>query len=56
MKKIQFTQGTITKLTEEHYTLILLNGEKVVYKATIDRLEAAGLIDKYNNQKIKLIS
>jgi len=37
---IRYTRGTIQKLTDDYYTLVLYNNDKIVYKATIGR-EAA---------------
>lgn len=55
MSKIKFTSGQIEKLSFDYYNLTLMNGEKVVYKATIERLDAAQLIDKYYPKKISYI-
>ena len=52
---MKFTTGTIQQLTFNFYTLVLYNNDVKIYAATISRLDAASLIDKYNNQKIKLI-
>ena len=54
MKRINFTSGTLQKLTDEHYTLHLYNGEKRVYSATISTSESAQILDKHFN-KITLI-
>lgn len=54
MKRINFTSGTLQKLTDEHYTLHLYDGEKRVYSATIATREAAQMLDKHFD-KIKLV-
>jgi len=38
---IRYTRGTIQKLTDDYYTLVLYNNDKIVYKATIGREAAA---------------
>lgn len=55
MKAITFTNGTLQKLTNEHYTLHLYNGEKRVYSATICTRQSAQVLNKHFG-KIKLIS
>jgi hypothetical protein len=55
MTKIKFTNGEIVKLSFDYYNITLMNGENIVYKATIERLQAAELIDKYYPEKINYI-
>ena len=55
MTTFKFTSGTIEKLCFDYYNLTLFNNGVQIYKATIERLDAAELIDKYDNQKIKFI-
>jgi len=55
MSKIKFTHGTIERIDSEFFTLVLFNGNSTAYKATIEEKQATILINKYDNQKIKLI-
>lgn len=55
INKIPFTSGTIEKLSFDYYTLVLFNGAQKVYAATIERLQATALIDKYYPSKINYI-
>lgn len=45
---IKYTNGTLSKLTEDYYTLVLFNNGKQVYKATIPTKEA----DKMDKARI----
>jgi len=56
MKKLKttFTHGVITQISKQYYNVVLYIKDKQVYAATLTSLDAAGMIDKYNN--IKLIS
>jgi hypothetical protein len=60
MQQIKFTSGLLTPNKEEqcvkmaeYYTLILFNGGKVVYKATLPRANAAALMAKSNKIILK---
>jgi hypothetical protein len=53
MNQIKFTSGELTPHTAEYYTLVLFNGGKVVYKATLPRANAAALMAKSNKITIK---
>ena len=47
-KKIKFATGTVQKVTNEYYNLILKDQlGNTVYSATISSLDAAQYLDKY---------
>lgn len=52
MNKITFTSGTMSNDGNEYYTLVLFNGEKKVYAANLERLEAAQVMNDYDNIKM----
>lgn len=54
--RIKFTHGTIKRDApgSELLTLIAYNGDKQVYKATLDNKEAVYLLDRYK-RKLTLI-
>jgi len=54
MNQIKFTSGQLTRFTPEYYTLVLFNGTKQVYKATIPTAEAAKLA--FKSKKITISS
>jgi hypothetical protein len=47
MNKIKFTRGTMTKISDEYYNLILSNNDSQVYKVTVNQRDAAEIINKY---------
>jgi hypothetical protein len=47
MKKIKFTNGTLSRLGE-YYELTLFNNGKQVYIGTLDKVEASNLMNKSN--------
>jgi hypothetical protein len=53
MNQIKFTSGLLTPHTADYYNLVLFNGGKVVYKATLPRANAAALVAKSNKITIK---
>jgi len=48
MKKIKYTNGTLSKLDTQYYTLVLFNNGCQVYTATLDCCEASNLVSKSN--------
>lgn len=51
--KIPYSNGTIERIDEQYFNLILYKNDNVVYKATIPQNEASQLI--FKSKKIKLI-
>lgn len=51
--KIPYTAGTIERIDENYFNLILYKNDNVVYKATIPQTAASELI--FKSKKIKLI-
>lgn len=50
MRKIKFSYGIMTALDIEYYNLYLYDAAGVkVYAATLPIIDAAGIINKYNN-------
>jgi outer membrane protease len=49
MSQIKFTSGTLQRLDEQYFNLVLLKDSNVVYKATITQSKASQLIFKSNN-------
>jgi hypothetical protein len=56
MKKFKttFTHGVITQISKQYYNVALFINDKQVYASTLTSLDAAEMINKYNN--IKLIN
>lgn len=54
MNKIKFTAGTLEKISDEYFNLVLTNLGKHVYKATLPISDVANLITKHKD-KIKII-
>ena len=53
MKAIKYTAGTLEKIDENYYNIVLFNNGKQVYKGLLTRVEASQIMFKSN--KIKLI-
>lgn len=51
--KISFTSGVMDKIDAEFYNLTLFNGDKKVYAATLDRSDAAQVINDHKNIHLK---
>lgn len=53
-REVKFTDGTLEKISDEYYNLVLTNLGKQVYKATLSNTDAVKLIGKHNG-KIKML-
>ena len=51
--RIKFDSGSIERVCAQYFNLVLMQGNKVVYKATITQALACNLIEK--KKTIKLI-
>lgn len=49
MKAIKYTAGTLTKIDDNYYNIVLFNEGKQVYKGLLTRVEASNLLMKSNN-------